>query len=73
MTKILSDDRIASVGSETRRLRMSLHLTQKELACVAGVSLRDIRLLEQGWPVPVSCKIKILRELWGRTVDPKSY
>ena len=73
MTKILADDRIASVGSETRRLRMSLHLTQQELACMAGVSLRNIRLLEQGWPVQVGCKIKILRELWLRTVNPKSY
>ena len=73
MTKILSDDRIASVGSEARKLRMSLHLTQQELAHVAGVSLKDIRLLEQGWPVPVSCKINILRELWRRTVNLKSY
>ena len=72
MTEILSDSQKTSSGSECRKLRMSLHLTQRELARMAGVSLKDIRLLEQNLPLPLGHKIIILRELWGRIVNSQS-
>ncbi len=71
MTKKGYDIQYSSVGSEARKLRMSLCLTQQELAHTTGVSLKDIRLFEQGLPLPVSCKINVLRELWSRTVNLK--
>ena len=69
MSKILSDSQKTSRGSECRKLRMSLHLTQQELSHIARVSLKDIRLLEQDLPLPLGRKIIILRELWGRIVN----
>ena len=51
---------------------MSLQLTQQELARVSGVSLKDIRLLEQNLPLPLGHKITILRELWSRKVNSQS-
>jgi transcriptional regulator with XRE-family HTH domain len=72
LAKILSADRKSSIGSEARKLRISLHLTQQELAHVAGVSPKDISLLEQDLHLPSNCKLNILRELWVRTFNPKS-
>ena len=70
MTKILSDNQ-KTLGSECRKLRMSLHLTQQELAHVAGVPLKEIRLLEQNLPLPLGRKIIIIRKLWARAVQVK--
>jgi len=39
---------------------------------MAGVSLKDIRLLEENLPLPLGHKVTIFRELWGRIVNSKS-
>ncbi len=72
MSKILSADRKASIGSEARKLRISLRLTQRELAHVAGVSPKDVALLERDQHLPLDRKLNILQELWVRTVNPQS-
>lgn len=72
MTKILSADKKTSVGSEARKLRISLRLTQRELALVAGVSPKDVALLERNQYLPLNRKLNILQELWVRTVNPQS-
>ena len=47
-----------------RKVRMSLNLTQKELAERAGVTLQDVELFENNAPVSDDTKHKLLEELW---------
>ena len=68
MTAVLSiaTDQALSLGSKARRLRISLLLTQRELANLAGVSPEEVRLLEQNLPLRMDAKRKLLKELWTR-------
>ena len=54
------------IGLEAKRLRHALSLTQHELATIAGVSLEEVDLFENGLPVQLDVKLKILREVWIR-------
>ena len=65
MTTVRASRRKLSAGSQVRRLRLSSLLTQQELAEVAGVSQEEVNLFEQGLPVPLDSKRKILKELWA--------
>lgn len=56
-----------SVGSQAREMRVSLDLTQQELACAAGVSENDIKLLEQDIPAALNCKTSVFKILWEKT------
>lgn len=58
--------RESSIGSLARRVRTAQHLTQRELAEVAGVSQKDIDLLEHNLPVTLDVKRRLLKELWAR-------
>jgi transcriptional regulator with XRE-family HTH domain len=51
------------IGLEAKRLRQALLLTQHELAAIAGVTLEEVDLFEQGLPVELDVKLKILREV----------
>jgi transcriptional regulator with XRE-family HTH domain len=44
---------------------MALHLTQQELANMAGVSLEEIDLFEHNLPVRLDARRKLLKELWA--------
>lgn len=59
----------SSLGFKTRRLRVSLHLTQHELATLAGVLPEEVDLLEKNFPVKLVTKLNILRVIWARKAD----
>lgn len=61
-----------SVGSRAREMRVSLDLTQQELACAAGVSENDIKLLEQDIPAALNCKTRVLKTLWEKAMIKNS-
>jgi DNA-binding transcriptional regulator YiaG len=55
-----------SLGFKTKRLRVSLRLSQHELATLAGVLAEEVDLLEENLPVELGTKLKILRVIWAR-------
>ena len=59
------------IGFEAKRLRQALFLTQHELANIAGVTLEEVFSFEQGLPVRLDAKLKILREVWLRNAKIK--
>ncbi len=63
--------RKSSLGYKTKRLRVSLRLTQHELATLAGVLPEEIDLLEENLPVTLATKLKILRVIWARKADSR--
>ncbi len=69
MPVVLNLTRAPSVGTLVRRLRISLWLTQQELANSAGVLKKDVDLLENNLPVPLGKKIRILMELQLKVQD----
>ncbi len=71
MSNVVSPSREKSIGSRVRKMRMRLHLTQRELAWAAGVSEKDIELLERDVPVILDCKRRVLKTLWGKLASPE--
>ena len=71
MNPLLSIDQKPSLGLEAKRIRLTLPLTQHELAKIAGISLEEVGLFEHNLPVQVDVKLKILRELWARKVGKR--
>lgn len=69
MPVVLNLTRAPSVSTLVRRLRISLRLTQQELANSAGVLKKDVDLLENNLPVPLGKKIRILMELQLKVQD----
>ncbi|MFC1909391.1 hypothetical protein ACFLXD_06050 [Chloroflexota bacterium] len=63
MTTVLTYTRESSIGTQARSIRMSLQLTQQELADIVGVSKEDVDLLEHNLPIPLYFKNKILKKL----------
>ena len=53
-----------------RKLRVSGQLTQRELACLAGVTQEDIDKIEHGMPLQLGTKLKILRILYANRLLP---
>ena len=64
MINLLPNFSRLSVGSHARGIRMSLGLTEHELARITGVPKQDIYLLERDLPVEMEFKIKTLKYLW---------
>jgi transcriptional regulator with XRE-family HTH domain len=52
-------------GSMARRVRISLHLTQRELAEMTGVSREAVYLFEHNLPVYLDARRRILKQLWA--------
>ena len=71
MSSLLSINQKPSLGLEAKRIRLSLPLTQHELATITGVSLEEVDLFEHNLPVQADVKLKILRELWTRQVGKR--
>ena len=65
MTAILSENK-ETLGYKAFRLRVSQNLTQKELAKLADVLQEEVNTFEQGLPVQLDVRRKILKELWDR-------
>ncbi len=63
--------RESSLGFKTRRRRVSLRLTQHDLAALAGVLAEEVDLLEENMPVKMETKLKILRVIWARKADSR--
>jgi transcriptional regulator with XRE-family HTH domain len=53
------------IGSDARKLRISLHITRREVAEAAGVSEHAVNLFEHNLPVALDYKRRILKELWS--------
>ena len=53
----------AGLGAQLRAQRRKLHLTQHQLAALAGISRRTIISIEQGGPSELSKVFAILRAL----------
>jgi len=68
MTTVLTSPHETKLGSEARRLRISLHITRPELAGMAGVSEEAVNLFEHNFPLPLDYKRRILKELWAEKV-----
>lgn len=66
MTATLTLDQGVSLGFKARRLRVSLLLTQQELASIAGVATEEVDLFEHNLPVRLDAKRRLLKELWAR-------
>ncbi len=65
MTTLLSSLRESSIGLWARSLRISLQLTEQELADSVGVSKKDVYLFEHNLPVPLDIKRKLLKKLYA--------
>lgn len=66
MTGVLTFTRESLLGFKARKLRLAEHITQRELADMAGVSVEAVDLFEHNLPLPLDYKRRILRVLWAR-------
>ena len=66
MTATLTLTRRLTPGITARRLRLSNHLSQQELADLTGVPFEQVGLFEQDVPIPLDSKRRILKQLWAR-------
>jgi transcriptional regulator with XRE-family HTH domain len=57
--------RETKIGSDARKLRISLHISRRELADAAGVSEHSVSRFEHNLPVALDCKRRVLKELWA--------
>jgi hypothetical protein len=64
MVTVLTPIQGSQLGSETRKLRIALKISQKELSDKTGVSVASIDLFEHNLPVALVFKRSIIRELW---------
>jgi transcriptional regulator with XRE-family HTH domain len=64
MGRLIETDRTPTFGPWVRHLRLYLQLTQKEIARLAKVRIKDIALLENNKPVSLKIKTRILKELY---------
>ncbi|MFH1650833.1 MAG: hypothetical protein ABID87_01840 [Chloroflexota bacterium] len=56
----------STLGSHVHHLRRFLRLSRETLAILADVSPEEVALLEQGLPVRLDTRRRVLRELWTR-------
>ena len=61
----------SSWGYMVRKLRISNLLTQQELAAMAGVSQKEVKLLEHNMPLRLEAKRRILQELWAMKANKR--
>ena len=69
MVTVLTFEQETKLGYKVRSLRISLGLTQSELADTVGVTPEEVDLLEHNLPVRLDVKRRLLRELWARRAD----
>ena len=68
VTAVKTITRKPSIGYKVRKLRISVFLTQQELADLAGVCRDHVDLFEHNLPVPLDSKRRIFKVLWARKV-----
>jgi transcriptional regulator with XRE-family HTH domain len=57
-----------SAGSAARKLRISMQVSQQELASMAGVPEEAVELFERDLPVTLDSRRRIHRALWAKKV-----
>ena len=65
MSRVTNYERESTIGSWARRMRLTLKLTEQELADTCGVSREEVDLFEQNLPVRLDAKRRLLKELWS--------
>jgi hypothetical protein len=65
MTTVLTRPHETKIGSEARRLRLSLRLSRAEVAALAGVFEQTVNLFEHDLPVALDYRRRILKQLWA--------
>jgi transcriptional regulator with XRE-family HTH domain len=65
MTILLARPKETKMGSEARRLRLSLHLNRSQVAVLAGVFEQTVNLFEHDLPVALDYRRRILKALWA--------
>ena len=71
MTAVITFDKETKLGYKVRSLRISLGLTQSQLADAVGVALEEVDLFEHDMPVRLDAKRRLLRELWARRANKR--
>ncbi|MFC1945714.1 helix-turn-helix domain-containing protein [Chloroflexota bacterium] len=61
-----------SLGYDVWHLRQHLRLTRHELATLAGVTARDISSFENGLPLQMEARRRLLQALWDRKTGQES-
>ena len=75
---IFANNKVGTYGEEpsqnkwARGVRISLGLTQQELADTVGVSKEDVDLLECNLPLPLYIKHKLYKKLVAARIASKS-
>ncbi len=59
------DTKHEKMGIMARKVRISLRLTQQQLADRTGISREAVYLFEHNLPVYLDARRKILKELWA--------
>lgn len=54
-----------TLGDSARKVRLSLHLSQQQLADMTGISRDSVYQFEHHLPVCLDARRKILKELWA--------
>jgi transcriptional regulator with XRE-family HTH domain len=54
-----------SIGKRAKKLRVSLELTQQELADKCGISQEEVDLFENDLPTLLETRNKLLAQLWA--------
>jgi hypothetical protein len=65
MSNVITPTKEAPLGVQARRLRIALHLSPREAAEKAGVTVEALDLFEHNLPVALDVRRRILRELWA--------
>jgi transcriptional regulator with XRE-family HTH domain len=58
------DTQHEKMGTMARRVRLSLRLTQQQLAVRTGITKEAVYLFEHNLPVYLDARRRILKELW---------
>ena len=65
MSAVLTFTRESMLGFKARKLRIAEHISQQELADMAGVPVDSVDLFEHNLPMPLDYKRRILKVLWA--------
>ncbi|OGO18988.1 MAG: hypothetical protein A2Z15_05635 [Chloroflexi bacterium RBG_16_50_11] len=68
MSAVLTINRDSLLGTQARKLRIAEHISQRELAGMAGVTVEFVGLFEHNFPLPLDYKLRILRVLWAEKI-----
>jgi transcriptional regulator with XRE-family HTH domain len=65
MTTTLTRPPETKLGTEARRLRLSLHISRRALADLVGITPAVVGLFERNYPIPLDYRRRIHKALWS--------